>query len=270
MKVNTEAFLTVRETYIHPSAIVDPDAKIGVGVTIGPYSIIGPKVVLEDNVVVDSHVVIRGRSRIGARTRIYPFASIGTDPQDLKFMGEETELVCGEDNIIREYVNLSIGTEGGGGKTVIGNNNLFMVNCHVAHDCIIGNNCIFANGMSLAGHIEIGDRVVVGGHAGVHQFVKIGSFAMIAGGAILVQDAPPFCTFRGNHASPIGLNLTGLKRADKSKDRIKEIKQMYRLLYQSGLSLEKTIHNIQTEIPESSERVEFVEFLKSSERGISR
>ena len=262
--------MTVRETIIHPSAIVDPKAELGSGVKVGPFSVIGPDVKLGDDVIIDSHAVIMGKTSLGRETRVYPFASLGTDPQDLKFQGEESELLCGEGNTIREYVNLSIGTEGGGGRTVIGNNNLFMVNCHVAHDCIIGSNCIFANGMSLAGHIEVGDGVVVGGHVGVHQYVKIGTMAMLAGGSILVQDAPPFCTLHGNHASPMGLNLTGLRRAKKSKPLIRDIKSMYKLLYQSNLSLEKTIYNIEAEISDSNERGIFVNFLKTSNRGISR
>lgn len=258
------------EVVIHPTALVEKGAEIGVGCQIGPYSIVGPHVQVGDHVQIDSHAIIKGRTKIGAKSRIWPFASIGTEPQDLKYKGEDSELVCGERNMFREYVNISLGTEGGGGTTSIGNNNLLMVNAHVAHDCIIGNNCIFANGVSLAGHVIVGDGAVIGGHAAVHQFVKIGTLAMLAGGAILVQDALPFCTFHGNHASPVGINLLGLKRAGKSKDLIRNIKSMYKILFQGSLSLEEATRVINADIPDSSEKRQLLEFLLNGERGLCR
>ena len=257
-------------TSIHPTAIIHKGAELGRGVKVGPYSIIGPKVALGDGVQIDSHVVVSGRTRIGARTHIYPFASIGTDPQDLKFKGEDSELICGEDNLIREYANLSIGTEGGGGKTVVGSGNLFMVNTHIAHDCVVGDHCIFANGVSLGGHIEVGNRAVIGGHAALHQFVKIGDLAMLAGGSIVVQDVPPFCTVAGNHASPSGLNSLGLRRAGLSKDQVRAIKSMYKLLFQMNHSLEDAIASIDAELAPSEQRDTFLNFLRASKRGICR
>ena len=257
-------------TTIHPTAIVDKAAALGLNVKVGPYSVIGPKVVLGDGVQIDSHVVIGGRTHIGARTHIFPFASVGTEPQDLKYEGEDSELICGEDNVIREYANLSIGTEGGGGKTVVGSGNLFMVNTHIAHDCIVGDHCIFANGVSLGGHIEVGNRAVIGGHAALHQFIKIGQLAMLAGGSIVVQDVPPFCTVAGNHASPSGLNSIGLRRAGLEKDQIKAIKNMYKILFQMSLPLEDAIAMIDAEIPDSEPKDNFLGFLRSSSRGICR
>ena len=257
-------------TTIHPTAIVDKSAELGLGVKVGPYSVIGPKVALGDNVQIDSHAVVDGRTKIGARTHIYPFASIGTEPQDLKFKGEDAELICGEDNLIREYANLSIGTEGGGGKTVVGSGNLFMVNTHIAHDCIVGNHCIFANGDSLGGHIEVGNRAVIGGHAALHQFIKIGDLAMLAGGSIVVQDVPPFCTVAGNHASPSGLNSLGLRRAGVEKDQLRAIKSMYKMLFQMNHSLDDAIALIDAEQPESTYKETFLSFLRASKRGICR
>lgn len=258
-------------TEIHPTALVDKNAQLGEGVYIGPFCVVGPDVVLGDSVRLDAHVVVSGRTVIGARTRIWPFASIGTDPQDLKFRGEPTILQLGEDNKVREYVNMSIGTEGGGGITKVGNRNLFMVNTHVAHDCIIGSDCIFANGVSLAGHVEVDDQAVLGGHAAVHQFTKIGRLAMLAGGSIVVQDVPPFLTVAGNHAVPSGLNLTGLRRcATIERERIGDIKAMYKTLYRSNLNIEDAIVAIEKEIPESEERRVFTSFLMNSKRGICR
>ena len=160
-----------------------------------------------------SHVVVQGKTTLGAKNKIWSFASLGTEPQDLKYHGEDAELICGDECMIREYVNLSIGTEGGGGITQVGSRNLFMVNTHIAHDCIIGSDCIIANGVSLAGHVEVHDQAVLGGHVAVHQFCRIGSLAMIAGGAGVAQDVPPFFLVHGNHAKPVGLNLVGLRRA---------------------------------------------------------
>ena len=259
-----------QETRIHPTAIVDQKASLGQGVVVGPYAVVGPGVCLGDRVRVDSHAVLRGRTTIGRGTRIWPFASVGTEPQDLKYTGEDTELICGEGNMIREYANLSLGTGGGGGKTLVGSGNLFMVNTHVAHDCIIGDRCIFANGVSLAGHIEVQDGAVIGGHAAIHQFVKIGRLAMLAGGSIVVQDVPPFVTVHGNHASPAGLNLLGLRRSGRTKEQIKNIRSMYRLLYQAGMTLSDSLETMRRDIPASEDLDVFAGFCSNSSRGICR
>lgn len=255
---------------IHPTAIVDPKAKLGVGVKIGPYCVVGPKVILGDQVCLESHVSVMGRTHIGARTVIYPFASIGVYPQDLKYNGEDGVLEIGEENSIRHYANLSIGTEGGGGKTTIGRHNLFMVSTHVAHDCQVADNIVFANNASLAGHVHVGSHAVLGGFSAVHQFCRIGPRAMIAGGSIVVQDVPPYTTVQGDRAKPFGLNLVGLKRAGYSTEQVKEFKNMYRLLYNEGLTVEDCMMRIQKEVAQSPEREEFISFLQQSERGVCR
>lgn len=255
---------------IHPTALVAKGAQLGRGVVVGPYSVIGPKVVLGDNVHIGSHVTVENRTTIGARTRIYQFATVGVVPQDLKFKGEDAELIIGEENSIRQYTNLSIGSESGGGKTVVGRRNLIMVYVHVAHDCLIGDNVVVVNGVSLAGHIEIQDHAFIGGHAAVHQFVRIGTRAMVAGGSMVAQDVPPFTTVQGDRAVPIGLNVIGLKRAGYSTDGLRDIKAMYQLLYKEGLTVEDCIKRIEAEVSEGPDRTLFVQFLKTSERGVCR
>ena len=255
---------------IHPTALVAPGAQLGRGVVVGPYSVIGPKVRLGDNVRIGSHVTIENRTTVGARTVIYQFATVGVVPQDLKFLGEDTELIIGEENSIRQYSNLSIGSASGGGVTRIGRRNLLMVYTHVAHDCQIGDNIVLVNGVSLAGHVEIKDRAFVGGHAAVHQFCRIGTRAMIGGGSMVVQDVPPYCMVQGDRAAPIGLNVVGLRRAGFSQDVIRDLKTMYRLLYNEGLTIGDTVARIEAETADTVERRTFVEFLKSSERGVCR
>ena len=257
------------DVFIHSTAIVHEGAQLGVGVSIGPYAIIGPKVVLEDAVKVEAHAIVSEKTRIGAGSHIYSFASIGSVPQDKKYKGEETELICGKNNVFREYSNVSTCTAGGGAKTQLGDGNLLMIHTHVAHDCIIGNNCILANGVSLAGHVEIGDSAVLGGHSAVHQFCKIGTLGMLAAGAMVAQDVPPFVLVHGDHAKPSGLNLIGLKRANWSSDEIQEIKKMYRLLYSSTLTLEDTIQSIHRSFKGRHADL-FLQFLRGSVRGICR
>ena len=197
-------------------------------------------------------------------------ATVGSDPQDLKYAGEPTILTVGKNNKIREYVNISTGTVGGGNKTVIGDNNLFMVYVHVAHDCIIGDNNIFANSVALAGHIEVGNHVVFGGMSGGHQFTKYGDRVMVAAGAKVAQDVPPFCMVHGDRAKINGLNVIGLRRSGMSRDSIKQIKEMYRITYSENLPLEDAISKMESSIEESSEKALYIDFLKASERGITR
>lgn len=259
-----------QETNIHPTAVVDSGAKLGAGVQIGAFAVVGPDVILGDRVKIDHHGLVRGKTSLGAGSRVWSFATVGTEPQDLKYKGEATELICGENNMIREYANLSLGTVGGGGKTVVGSDNLFMVNTHIAHDCQVGNHCILANGVSLAGHIQVDDGAVVGGHTAIHQFVRIGRLAMLAGGSIVVQDVPPFVTVHGNHASPAGLNLLGLKRSGRDKERIRDIKMMYKLLYQSGHTLEEALELMARDISGSEDLSSFIEFCQGTSRGLCR
>jgi UDP-N-acetylglucosamine acyltransferase len=255
---------------VHPTAIVEKGAQLGKGVQIGPFCVVGSKAVLHDWVRLDSHVTVQGRTTIGERSAIYQFATIGVIPQDLKFRNEDTELVIGAENSIRQYVNISIGTEGGGGRTVIGKRNLLMVYVHVAHDCVIGDNCVFANAVSLAGHVTVKDHAFLGGYAAVHQFVKVGELAMLGGGSMVVQDVPPFVMVQGDRAAPIGLNIVGLKRAGFSTEEVKDIKAMYRLLYNENLTVEDCLSRIERDVSDSRWRKMFVQFIKASERGVCR
>lgn len=255
---------------IHPTALVAKGATLGHGVVVGPYSIVGPKVVLGDNVHIGPHVTVENRTTIGARSVIYQFASIGVVPQDLKFRGEDAVLVIGEENSIRQYVNMSIGSESGGGRTQIGRRCLFMVYTHVAHDCMIGDNVVFANGVALAGHVHVQEHAFVGGLAAVHQFCRLGTRAMIGGGSMVAQDVPPFCMVQGDRAVPVGINTVGVKRAGYSTDALRDLKTMYRLLYNESLTQEDAIARIEAEVPDADYRRTFVEFLRSSERGVCR
>ncbi|WP_353859118.1 acyl-ACP--UDP-N-acetylglucosamine O-acyltransferase [Azospirillum formosense] len=216
---------------IHPTAVVDPAAKLGEDVSIGPFCVVGQDVQLGDRVRLTSHVVVEGRTRIGEDSVIYPFASIGHRPQDLKFKGEPSELIIGRNNQIREHVTMSPGTEGGGMVTRIGDNGLFMVGVHVAHDCIVGNNAVLANNATLAGHVEVGDFVTIGGLSAVRQFVRIGSHAMIGGMSGVEKDVIPYGLVMGDRARLAGLNLVGLERRGFQKDEIHALRAAYRLLF---------------------------------------
>lgn len=216
---------------IHPTAIVSPRATIGHGSIIGPYSIIGTNVKIGTNNNISGHVVIEGNTEIGNDNRIYQFASIGADPQDLKYKGEPSVLRIGNRNIIREYVTLQPGTKGGGMITTIGDENLFMANVHIGHDSKVGNSNVFANSAGISGHVEIGNRVTVGGLVGIHQFVRIGDNALLAGGAMVVKDVAPACLAHGNRAKLVGLNLVGLRRAGYSAEDIQIAKDVYKSLF---------------------------------------
>lgn len=257
-----------KSVFIHPTATIAKGAEIGKGCRVGPNAMIGPKVILGNEVMIGSSAVISGRTSIGDGTHIFPFATVGSAPQDLKYKGEDTELFIGKNNRIREYVNISLGTVQGGNKTVIGDGNLVMVFTHIGHDCIIGNNCIFANGVQLAGHVVVGNHAVFGGMAGAHQFSRYGDLAMIAAGAMCSQDVPPFCMVHGNHARIAGLNVVGLRRSGLKN--ISAIKAMYRLVYSENLTVQDAISRIEQEVDDCIERKSFTEFLRASERGICR
>lgn len=216
---------------IHPSAAVDPAARLGEGVVIGPFCVVGPDVELGDRVRLTSHVVVEGRTTIGDDTVVYPFASLGHRPQDLKFKGEASALVIGRRNQIREHVTMSPGTEGGGMVTRVGDDGLFMVGVHVAHDCVVGNNAVLANNATLAGHVELGDFVTIGGLSAVHQFVRIGAHAMIGGMSGVEKDVIPYGLVMGERARLAGLNLIGLERRGFQKDDIHALRAAYRLLF---------------------------------------
>jgi UDP-N-acetylglucosamine acyltransferase len=221
-----------------------------------------------DGVRVDMGAIVEARTTIGKQSRIFPYASVGSKPQDLKYKGEDTELIIGERNSIREYANISIGTVTGCGKTVLGNDNLVMLYSSIAHDCIIGNNCVFANATQLAGHVEFGSRITCGAFSGFHQFTKIGDLVMVAAGSLVTQDVPPYCLVNGNRASMSGLNSIGLQRANVQNADV--VKQMFKLLYKKNLTQEDALSEIEKTLPDCEERRNFVDFVRHSERGICR
>lgn len=255
---------------IHATAIIAPGAEIADNVNIGPYAVIGEHVKIGSGTSVGPHTVIEGRTEIGQDNQIFQFASVGAVPQDLKFHGEESTLVIGDRNKIREFVTIHLGTEDGGGKTTVGNDNLFMAYSHVAHDCIVGNHVILANAATLAGHVEIDDFAIMGGLTAVHQFARIGCHVMASGGSMVAQDVAPYTIVQGDRAKTVGLNLVGLKRRGFSPEVLKTIKQAYRIVFRSELSLEDAISKIESELDSSPELSVFVDFIKKGERGLAR
>ncbi len=255
---------------IHSTAIVHEGATLGSGVTVGPYAVIGAEVELGEGCNIGPHVVVEGRTRIGKGTRIFQFASIGGPPQDLKYRGEPTRLEIGDGNTIREFVTMNIGTDGGGGVTRIGNTNTVMAYAHVAHDCMIGNNVVMANAATLAGHVTIDDYAIVGGLVAIHQFVHVGSSAILAGGAMVSLDVPPFCTAAGDRASLHGLNVVGLRRRGFSEATIKSLRSAYRTLFQSSLKLKDALARLAEEHGDCPEVGVLARFIEDSERGVCR
>jgi UDP-N-acetylglucosamine acyltransferase len=229
---------------IHPTALIEEGAILADDVTVGAFTIISKDVKIGSGTTIGSHCVIEGKTTIGKNNEIFSHAALGTIPQDLKFHGEDVELIIGDNNKIREFTLFNPGTQGGGAVTKIGSNNLFMGYTHVAHDCIIGDNCIFANVATLAGHVEVEDNVVVGGLSAIHQFCKLGTQSMIGGGSIIVQDIPPFCNTEGNRATLRGLNLTGLRRRLENRSDIDEIKKAYKKLFESNAPLKESAQEI--------------------------
>ncbi|HHT04734.1 MAG TPA: acyl-ACP--UDP-N-acetylglucosamine O-acyltransferase [Hydrogenispora sp.] len=268
MKVVENKVVAIRQ--IHETALVHPGAKLGKYVVIGPYAIIGEHVELGDGCVVGPNVVIDGWTMIGNNNKFYHGASIGVEPQDLKFKGEKSYLFIGDNNIFRESVTVSRGTEGGGGETRIGNNNLFMAYSHVAHDCQVGSYVVVANCSALAGHVTVEDRVTIGGLSGIHQFTKVGKLAMIGGCTKIVKDVPPFIIADGNPARVAGINIVGLRRTDAPPDVRNEIKRACRILYRSNLSIEQAIEKMEHELKSIAEIDHFIRFLRSTDRGICR
>lgn len=256
---------------IHPTALVDPDARLGTGVAVGAYSVIGAGVEIGDGTTIGAHVVVEGPTRIGQGNRIFPFASIGAEPQDKKFRGERSELVIGDRNTIREFVTLNRGTGDGGGVTRIGSDNWFLAYSHVAHDCTVGNHCVFSNNATLAGHVEVGDHVILSGFAGVHQFCRIGAHAFIGMGALLSGDVPPFVMVAADaQARPRGINGEGLKRRGFDAARIAAIKRAYRALYVSGLPLAQARDKLAGLAHDSSDVAAMLDFIERGERPLAR
>jgi UDP-N-acetylglucosamine acyltransferase len=255
---------------VHPTAVVHPGARLHETVEVGPYSIIGEKVTIGAGTRVAPHVVIEGRTTIGERNRIFQFASVGGAPQDLKYAGEDTQLIIGDGNTLRESVTLNIGTVGGGGVTRVGNNNLFMAYSHVAHDCVVGNGCIIANSVALAGHVQLEDSVILGGLSAVHQFTRLGKHAFIAGGSMVVMDVPPYCTAQGDRAELAGLNVVGLQRHGFTEEQIGRIKEAYKILFRSKLQLAEAMDRLKAEMGGQPEIDYLVDFVSQSKRGLTR
>ncbi len=251
---------------VHPTAIVDPGASLGADVVVGPFCRIGAEVELGDGARLVSHVVIEGRTRIGRNARIYPFAVLGMEPQDVKYRGEPTELIIGDNVLIREQVTFNRGTPGGGGVTRIGSNGLFLIGAHVAHDCTVGNHVIMSNHATLGGKVIVEDSVVFGGLAAVHQFVRIGRHAMIGGLAAVAQDVIPFGMVIGNHARLVGLNLVGLKRRGFSKDVINTLRNAFRTLFAGPGLLAERIARVEAEYQGEAEVMEIIRFIHGASR----
>ena len=256
---------------IHPTAQIDPSARLSANVTVGAYSVIGADVEIGEGTVIGPHVVIEGPTRIGRDNRISQFASLGGAPQDKKFQGEHTELVIGDRNLIREFVTINRGTGDGGGATRIGNDNWLLAYVHVAHDCQIGNNTVFSNYSALAGHVEIGDFVIMSGFSGVHQFCKVGAHAFIGMGCLVGSDVPPFVMMANEQRGrPRGINSEGLKRRGFDASRISAIKRAYRTLYMAGLTLSDAREQLVTQAQESDDVRAMLDFLDRSERALAR
>jgi len=232
--------------------------------------VIGSEVRIGRGTTVGAHTVIEGRTTIGERNRIFQFAALGAIPQDLKYRGERTTLVIGDENQVREFTTMHIGTEGGGGVTSVGDRNLFMNFSHIAHDCRIGNRAVFANGATLAGHVVVEDYVIVGGLSAVHQFVRLGESSMLGGGAMVVQDVPPFCVVQGDRAGLVGLNIEGLRRRGFADDDLRALRVAYRTLFRSGMTVRDAIRKMREEETLGTAAGRMLRFVESSKRGICR
>jgi UDP-N-acetylglucosamine acyltransferase len=255
---------------IHPTALVAPEAELAADVEVGPYALIGARVRIGAGSVVGAHAVIEGNTEIGSHNRIYPFASVGLEPQDLKYDGEDSRLIIGDHNCIREFVTLNSGTEAGGMETRLGDDNLLMNYVHVAHDCRVGDHNVIANGVQLGGHVTIESFTVLGALSGLHQFVKVGESAIVGAGSMVSQDVPPFCNATGDRARLRGLNTLGLKRRGLSAEAMHALKRAYRIMFQSGLKMAEAAARIRQEQLGAPEVERFVEFVERSERGVCR
>jgi UDP-N-acetylglucosamine acyltransferase len=247
---------------IHPSSVLEEGARLGDGVEIGPFCHVGPKVTLGDGVRLVSHVSVAGDTTIGARTRIFPFAAIGHQPQDLKYRGERVRLVVGEDCLIREHVTMNPGTEGGGSETIVGPRSVFLTNAHVAHDCRIGEGVILSNNVMLAGHVTVGDFAIVSGGAAAHQFVRIGAHSFVGGLAGVEHDLIPFGMALGNRAALAGLNFVGLKRRGFSHEAIHELRRAYRMLFSGKGTLKERAEDVAEAFPSEAAVQRIVAFLR--------
>lgn len=255
---------------IHPTAIVHSNACVAEGVEVGPYSVIGEHVSIGKDTKIASHVLIEGWTTIGERNHIFSFSSIGTPPQDIGYRNEETYLIIGDDNVIRESATVHRATTKEKRKTIIGNKNFLMAYSHVGHDCKLGDSIIMANSVALGGHIEIGDHAIIGGIVGVHQFARIGNYAIVGGQSAVTLDIPPYVTAAGNRAQLYGLNLVGLKRKGFTDQAISTLKKAYKIIFRSGMTQDEALQKVSEELTSSPEAMHLVEFIKSSKRGVTR
>jgi len=256
-------------TVVHPTAVVAPGARLGEDVWIGPFCVVGERVGLGDRCRLESHVIVDGDTTLGS-DNVVVAASLGGPPQDLKYKGEPTRLVIGARNRIREYTTINRGTEGGGGETRVGDDNLFMTLCHVGHDTRIGSRGVFGNAVTMAGHVEVGDDVIIGAYSGVHQFCRVADHAFIGGYSVVVQDALPWVTTVGNRAESHGLNAVGLRRKGYPADTIRALKRCYMTLFRSKMRLEEAIGQVERELGHVGEVRYFLDFVKTSQRGVTR
>lgn len=256
---------------IHSTVLIDPGARIGDNVSIGPYSVIGPDVSIDDDTWIGPHVVIKGPTTIGKSNKIYQFSSIGENPQDKKYNNDKnSELYIGDRNVIREFCTINRGTNHGGGKTTLGNDNWIMAYVHIAHDCLIGSNTIFANNTTLAGHVVVDDYAIFGGFTGIHQFCHIGKHCFTAISSVVVKDVPPYLMISGNTAKPNGLNREGLKRHGFQVETINLLRKAYKIVYRQGLTVKQAMEELEELAGQSEEVKYFADFISKSTRGIVR
>ncbi len=255
---------------IHPTAVIDPLATIADDVTIGPYSVIEGEVSIGAGSWVGSHVFIKGNATIGQRNKIYQFASLGEDPQDLDYGGEPTYLEIGDDNIIREFTSINRGSAGGNGVTRVGNNNFIMNYAHIAHDCQVGNHVVFANNAGIAGHVTVEDFVILGAFAGVHQFCRIGAYSFLGRATKIVKDIPPYMMVAGNPGVPCSLNLVGLKRQGFDNGTLRQLREAYKVLYRRGLKLDEAQQQLKLMVADCPQVALLVDAIEQSDRGIAR
>ncbi len=257
------------DAQVHSTAIVDPSAELGAETVVGPYCLVGPNVVLGTGCWLQHHVTLSGPTRAGARNKFFAYCSIGQQTQDLKYLGEPTYLEIGDDNSFREFVTVNRSTKADG-KTRVGSCGNFLAYTHIGHDCTVGDSVIFSNNGTLAGHVQVGDHAVIGGLTAIHQFCRIGRFAITGGCSKIVQDIPPFMIADGNPAQIRGINLIGLERNGFPAETVKLLKEAFRLIYRSKLNTRQAIEAVRNELPANAEIAQMIEFIEQSERGITR
>lgn len=255
---------------IHPTAILSDQASIAEDVSIGPYAVIEGDVELGPGTIIDHHATVKGKTRLGSSCHVYPYALVGTDPQDLKHQEGQSELTIDDHTVVREYATISRGTELGGGITRIGSHNFIMAYSHIAHDCQFGNHIILSNGATFGGHSEVEDHAIIGGLSAVHQFCRIGAYSFIGGASGVSQDIPPYLLANGNHTRLYGLNSEGLKRHGFSKETIKSLTKAFRIIFRTTLPLAKALERVENEVEEIPEVKHMLNFIKSSKRGVCR